>query len=171
MQHCGTVLCRTCNADLEQTGAKLLRGVFSGYSASSQGYCAIPGAVDAQTSPPQFLPSRALLCAVVRTDTCAGRRSQSQSRIYLYLCMPCQHAGSAPSRAVPRPRTPRVHGLATTTLSQYSASGTLIFTRPLPRNETIQHASQLRHTSHGYDMLHGSAAARLWPGCDSAAAG
>ena len=62
--------------------------------------------------------------------------------------MPCQHAGSAPSRAVPRPRTPRVHGLATTTLSQYSASGTLIFTRPLPRSE------RRYNTRHSYDTHH-----------------
>ena len=85
--------------------------------------------------------------------------------------MPCQHAGSAPSRAVPRPHTRCVHDLATTTLSRYSASGTLIFTRPLPL-ETKQYNTRHRYdTHHGNDMLLGSAAARLWPGCDSAAAG
>ena len=91
---------------------------------------------------------RAPSCALWSGLTRARCAALSHSLGYLYLCMPCQHAGSAPSRAVPRPRTPRVHGLATTTLSQYSASGTLIFTRPLPRSE------RRYNTRHSYDTHH-----------------
>ena len=111
---------------------------------------------------------RAPSCALWSGLTRARCAALSHSLGYLYLCMPCQHAGSAPSRAVPRPRTPRVHGLATTTLSQYSASGTLIFTRPASkRNNTTRvtattHITRLRHASR---LGCGSAPARLRLGC------